>query len=198
MRIGDHPKRRLPPVRELPGNPVGGHGLDAHLRERLVMDEETMDMARMATTLGHDDPVRVGIPHGRLSPHSREVKGMDDDPRGIAMEVPSGLRGVSLSIATEMNGALAVEESSDVVDRLPERLAVQGIGGRAALGLQAVHQVLGRVFGGNVLDAQLGELPVVNEDVSGAARMAAAFGHDDPFRVGTSHDRLSLFQLEIM
>jgi hypothetical protein len=97
-----------------------------------------------------------------------------------------------------MDGALAIQEGSDVVDRLPERLAVQGIGGRAALGLQSVHQVLGRVFGRNVLDAQLGELLVVNEDVSDAARMAAARGHDDPVRVGTSHDRLSLPHLELM
>jgi len=103
-----------------------------------------------------------------------------------------------LSIAAEMNGALAVQEGSDVVDRLPKHFAVQRIGGCAALGLQSVHQMLGRLFGRNVLDAQFGELLVVNEDVSNAARMATALGHDDSFRVGTSHDRLSRLQEVLM
>src|SRR6185312_2483468 len=132
------------------------------------------------------------------SPSGWRSTGMPGYAWGIAMGVLSGLRGISPNIAANMEGALAVQEGSGVVDRLPERLAVQGIGGGAALGLQSVHQMIGRVLGGNVLDAQLGELLVVNEDVPDATCVAAALGHDDPFRVGTSHDRLSLLHPGLM
>ena len=117
-RVGDGIESGLQPVREVTGRPFGGQGFDAHLGEGLMMDQDNMDAAALAATLGHDDLVSGRhFPWSSLLALSRG-QGTDEDPRGIAVEVPSGWRRVSLSIAAHMKGALAVQEGSDVVDRL--------------------------------------------------------------------------------
>src|SRR5262249_28753254 len=79
---------------------------------------------------------------------------------GMAAGAVSGSPGQLRSITPDVSGSLPVKEGADIIDRLPDRVAMQRIGGRGARDLQPARQMQGRLPGGDVLDAHLGEVLV--------------------------------------
>jgi hypothetical protein len=90
-----------------------------------------------------------------------------------------------------MGTALPVDEGSGVVNRQPDLLAVLRIGDHSESRFQPAREVRGGPIGGHVFHAHLREGLVMDEEGMDTACVAAIFGHDDPFRVGTHHWLLS-------
>jgi hypothetical protein len=103
-----------------------------------------------------------------------------------------------MNITPETDGYLSVHEGSEVVDRQPDRLAARRIGDDVDSVFQPVREVPGGSLSGHGFHAQLGEGLVMDDEGMVIASVAATLGHDDPFRVGTRHDRLSLLSQEVI